>query len=638
MEGFKVIIDFNKMFVNIIAEDNIVDEIATKEELLHYLNEKSIVKGIDYIEIDKAFNELHSLKKSEKYTIVWGKTAIDGKDAEVKFTTDVSGKVYYDNSLKNTLNSVDYKEAIKISRVRKGEIIGIINPPTEGKKGYNIEGKEVHAKDGKDINIALGHGACFSPKRDKIIATQEGRPVIINDKISVEPVYEVHGDVCFETGNIDFNGHVYISGSVQDDFTVKANSIEIRGSVGASHIIAQNDLVIVGGVNGHFTGQIICNGDAYVKYLNDANAEIRGDLKVKKGIINSVAKSLGQIIARKIIGGKIIALKGILTNTIGSEMGVETSLKVGVNYEIEALNHALDNLSKQIENITLRLKDKLGDREYFKKVTPKIQKRIIFEYRAFKEIRKGYLKILAKKSSLVHDDRLLPDSEVIIMDTLHTDVTVSTTICHKEFIYEFSGPIKLVENLSNKSMRIKTFDINNDKMETDDNIDFKNVGEIKYTDEKCTLRYDYFGGVRYTKEGILELERKFAYMIYGQKFSICIAHDKHITRITIVKELKNAGFDNVFDVENHTKLFEVMKQHQNKPLIIICNSSFSRKNGVKLLIELLHYYKNSYGVIMHNKYNIKLIKAAEKIKHLDIISGAFSIQTFKKIVKKFDIH
>ena len=72
-----------------------------------------------------------------------------------------------------------------------------------------------------------------------------GQVVLKNNKISIEPIYIVPGDVSLETGNIVFLGSVIVQGSVHDNFVVKAaGNIDIKGTVQKAFIEAEGDIFL----------------------------------------------------------------------------------------------------------------------------------------------------------------------------------------------------------------------------------------------------------------------------------------------------------------------------------------------------------------------------------------------------------
>ena len=75
------------------------------------------------------------------------------------------------------------------------------------------------------------------------------------EKINVFPVYEVNGDVDYNTGNIDFVGTIVIRGNVRSGFKVKADGdIRIIGSVEGAELEAAGSIEISAGIIGQNKG------------------------------------------------------------------------------------------------------------------------------------------------------------------------------------------------------------------------------------------------------------------------------------------------------------------------------------------------------------------------------------------------
>jgi len=92
-----------------------------------------------------------------------------------------------------------------------------------------------------------------------LYALKDGAVHYVDGSIAVYDVLEINGDVDFNTGNIDFNGYVNIKGTVEDNFSVKAEKdIEIGGvyGIGGVKLIESTggSIYIRGGVAGK-TGQ-----------------------------------------------------------------------------------------------------------------------------------------------------------------------------------------------------------------------------------------------------------------------------------------------------------------------------------------------------------------------------------------------
>ncbi len=641
MEGFRIIIDSQSMFVKLISTNDEIDLLYSEAEVIKYFKHNLINKGINRKEILRAFVELNELIAPTEYIVAMGKWPIHGSDGEIKFHLDMTDKAqYFAPEEDDDISSVDYKASIGTPIVKAGDLICEIVPPTPGIDGYNIYGKIIPANDGKQAKITLGAGFKYDPSMTKVYAESGGRPEFKDNKLTISSIYEIKGDICFETGNIDFDGHVVVRGSVLDDFSIDAKSIEVKGYIGNSFIKTEKDLIVYGGINGKNSesmnsGCIECGGNLLVKYLNDSNIEANGDVIVRKEIVNSEVKSFGKVKAHRIIGGTTTALKGVEVDIVGSEIGTPTIIETGVNYRVKHIDEALANLSWQIDSLLTPIKNYLGDDDYFKRITARNQERFILEYNNFLSIREGYLQLLGKKDAITRDISMVPNSQVIVFKHLFTDVTIFTTTCSKKFVYEFKGPIVLQENLPLKSIKIANY-TKEDKL--DNIVKFNSLEDIKkYTPTKniFKIKLTSLNKIIYTKEGLDDIKKKFYLTIYGQNFTVCIYEDRHIKRVTLENALKKAGIKNIFGVKDAFEALEIVKELEDKNLIVICNLHIGQKEGLEFVSSLLHKAPNNYGIFLADKVTKPLFNAIAKIQSLAIFHETTDVNNIIHQIKNF---
>lgn len=470
MDAFILEIDHETMQATITASPALTDSISDKDLLIARLKEENVLKGINVAEIDKAFSELDECEEGKTYTIAEGQGAINGEHGYIEFFVNVSGKAIYKGSggaegeeqepdsdivpeLDESGEPIDYKNAIKIESVKTGQNIAKIHEPTKGINGFTLTGKEIVAKNGKPAVYRIGEGVELDESTQIIIATQEGRPLYTHKAVSVSPVYEIHGDVCYETGNIHFDGFVHITGNVQDDFIVEAKDIEINGVVGASSITCKNNLTIFGGINGHGKAEVVCNGNAEVKYINAAKVEVKGDLNVAREIVNSTIWCRSQVTAGKILGGEILALQGITARTFGSELGIPTIIEPGANYEIRRIDEASHVLGAQIHKLLKPTSTFFGDNKKFKSLPSERREEIKKQLRYFKRLKAGHDKLSRVRKKLLNADESEPNKQVIVLKHLFQDVTVRTDSCVRQFRTEVTGPAALIEDIATGTIK-----------------------------------------------------------------------------------------------------------------------------------------------------------------------------------------
>lgn len=301
----------------------------TKEQALRALQAENITYGV----LDNVVDDVIRFKLTKPAVIAKGKPPVPGKDAEIKVLFE-SG-VFRKASIEDEFGRVDYRQLQTVQNVVTGQVIAEKDPATPGEPGYDIRGREIPAVPGKDKTLKTGKNAAWSENGLSLIATSGGEPVLVHGRVSIHPVYELKGDVNFDTGNINFSGNVLIHGHVQSGFKVEAEGdITIYGNVDSADIKAGGNLFIQGGISGMDKSEIYCGGDFSAKYIEHATVVCDGNVTAKESImycqINADSKVLVEGGKGLLVGGVIRSGEEISAKIIGSRLGTVTELEVGV--------------------------------------------------------------------------------------------------------------------------------------------------------------------------------------------------------------------------------------------------------------------------------------------------------------------
>jgi hypothetical protein len=201
---------------------------------------------------------------------------------------------------------------------------------------------------------------------DGTIATSDinGQVVMSAEKITVEPVYVVNGDVNLRTGNVLFLGTVLVKGNVDDGFTVKASgNIEVMGSVGRSKLDAEGDVIVHQGIAGKGEGVIRSGKSIWARFVENARCESGDLLVVSDGIMSSRVLSDRKVICKgkraSIVGGQVTAVEEINAKTLGSPSGSETVLEVGFDprrkEKLAETEQNRDELQQKLDELQLNM-------------------------------------------------------------------------------------------------------------------------------------------------------------------------------------------------------------------------------------------------------------------------------------------
>jgi len=250
---------------------------------------------------------------------------------------------------------ISYYEQSSLTIVKKGDVLGILHPPTNGQPGTDVFGRPITAQPGADFTMEPGRNIEVSADGYTFVAQCDGELKMEGNTLSVDPTLNIKSDVDFSTGNINFSGDVIIKGDVKDRFEVRAaGNITIEGMVGAAKIDCGGSLAVQRGIAAKEKGLIIVGKDLTSKYLSSVTAWVQGDTTVESEIVNTKLNCRGKILLRKgaIHGGQATAAGTIETPVVGSPAGVRTIVKAAVDPFLELkINNLEQEKSRLVEKI-----------------------------------------------------------------------------------------------------------------------------------------------------------------------------------------------------------------------------------------------------------------------------------------------
>jgi uncharacterized protein (DUF342 family) len=306
---------------------------CSKEQLEAVLKVNFIIYGVHEDLLSKIANNPKEYLLS-KTIIATGDTPIEGDHGYIKFFYELNhiGK----KPMEMEDGTVDYKEVATLNNVRKGELIAERVPAKEGINGKAVTGEVLFAKTGKEERFKVGKNVVMDAEKLFLFAAMDGMVTETDrEKINVFPVYEVNGDVDYNTGNIDFVGTIVIRGNVRSGFKVKAEGdIRITGSVEAAELDAAGSIEISAGIIGQNKGLVKAAKNVKTNFIQDGIVEAGEDVLVSQSIMHSTIRAGRNVICQGvkglIVGGMIQAGEKVVARTIGNSMATNTIIEVGV--------------------------------------------------------------------------------------------------------------------------------------------------------------------------------------------------------------------------------------------------------------------------------------------------------------------
>ncbi|MBQ7217351.1 MAG: DUF342 domain-containing protein [Synergistaceae bacterium] len=439
----------------------------TVEEVLRALEAHHVKVGIDQTAIESLIARRLG---NQPVAVAVGVPPIEGKDAYIELIKDPDRPFEVRDDEK-----IDFWSRSTIVTVHPGQEIAVKHPLQTGKNGVDVTGGVVKYKPVRDVVFSFGDGL----KRDDVntlllVATAEGQ--LKNDKgrLVVLPELDIHRDIDFGVGSIDFTGAVKIHGAVRDGFHVVAQgNIEVNGPIEGAEIDSQGVIIINGGIRGTGKGIIRANGDIKLKFCDQATIRAGGSIIAEKTILYSRLYAQRAVIAlesgkqSQIVGGRIEAGLEVSCNILGSEMGTKTEVIVGLPPEqlekrkvfTTEIKRFEENLERVEPNLVLLKKmEAAGQLDDNKRAMMMKLTKMKFQLQAGLEGMKKELAELDEQLALVRDKGI-----VRVKDVCYGGVVISVRGL-KYIVHEPCKYTSFIADDEKREIVLKPFDYNKGRL------------------------------------------------------------------------------------------------------------------------------------------------------------------------------
>jgi len=339
-------------------------ECARREDLIEDIKNRLTKKNI---KAEPNLKHLSSVVDESKTTgkdivdliIAKGQSPVMPQDGKLEWTRDYFVEGYQVDA---KTHRIDYHEKRADSIVEKGDLLVKVHPPGLGEPGLDVHGATIKVPQPIKATLKAGPNVFFSEEHSGYITSCSGRVELKGTTLDVSEVYHIHGDVGIKTGNIKHNGQVVIDGDVAPNFKIEATGdIEIRGTMDPSDIACGGNLTVNGGINGRHDIEFRVEGNISSRYIIGVNLECLGDIHVEREICQSVIRTEGEVACEgRVVGGVIMAAKGITVGETGAKEDAETTLVAGVSHgalaAIEAGNSRIEILKKQMHEVKAKIR------------------------------------------------------------------------------------------------------------------------------------------------------------------------------------------------------------------------------------------------------------------------------------------
>jgi len=337
----------------------------TEKEIKDALEKAGIVYGIK----EDVIQQILRLQYADKLPIAEGIPPEKGEDGRIEYKVNLWKKELIPKE--NPDGTVDFREIGYVENVLKGDILAVKIPPIEGTPGVNVYGEPVPPKKGKDVRLPKGKNTEILEDGLTLVSTISGVPGMLmrGGNISVSPLLEVKRDVDFSTGNIDFVGNVLVKGTIRSNFRVKCErNLDVWEDIENADVEVGGNLIVRRGIYGEIERTITVNGNLVAKIIRNANINVKDDIIVEQGIMDSRVKCGGKVVVTSskgvISGGEIRAYAGVYTTNLGSSFGTPTVVIVGKDpwesSELEILIKERNDFEKRLKEVENNIKYIMG--------------------------------------------------------------------------------------------------------------------------------------------------------------------------------------------------------------------------------------------------------------------------------------
>jgi hypothetical protein len=357
------------------------------------------------------------------------------RDKEIKVAKGLPAKpgksgwyeLFFQNNLPespkpSSNGKIDYSSVIVAEMADPGMRLARYHKSEEGHNGTTVLGFEIECSAGQELPPLTGEGIARDEVDNTYYATEQGY-VSYNQEdntLNVRKIYIIKEDANCYNGNIEFDGTVYVQGSINDLTVITASGdVVVDGFVGNATIHAGGNVILKGGMNAGGHGNLTAGGRVMGKFFEAVTIRAKGSVEGQY-FLNCDIETDDCVIARgaksRIIGGRICAAVGVDSEVIGNYGRKKMSIVVGDYHWIDSRVKQHQAFLEKIDEDLLRLEegraklrrmlgdDVVGGNSIYKKTCVAIHTQemeyihIEKEIERLKEVRKRATKAFVKAS------------------------------------------------------------------------------------------------------------------------------------------------------------------------------------------------------------------------------------------------
>jgi uncharacterized protein (DUF342 family) len=309
---------------------------VTEDDIFDVLMTAKVEYGVNMEEVERIVqNQLYPVDT----LIAEGRCPQQGHDGQLEY---LFSRIKYGRPA-DLGYRVDFYDLNLVENVSAGQVLVRQIPADPGEPGMTVQGRLISVRKVREPRLPVGSGTKISSDNPReLLAAVDGFVRLDKksfDRVVVDQMFDVTGDVDMSTGNLDIEGSVKIRGDVKEGFKVNATGdVIVGGSVESCEIQAGGQVDIKGGIIGGHKRAVVHAGDnVTARFAGQADLRAGSNVFISEELLNCVVQTDGMIIVGKqrkstgsIIGGQVSAGHRIEAANVGTESGRRTRLLVGV--------------------------------------------------------------------------------------------------------------------------------------------------------------------------------------------------------------------------------------------------------------------------------------------------------------------
>lgn len=350
----------------------------TEEAVRQKLEDEKVFYGIKEDVLSDIINKALHGEMIENVLVAQGLPSTNGLECVVQFN------IQFEGNRNKTVKGRAREELEKKALVNKDTYIGEFFPPSnEPREGTDIHGESLTPKkqDGGEPQIIEISKYIRQEK------TEEGKVLLYADRgglftydgqrMQLHHIQDIKGNVDRTTGNIRFPGSVLIRGGIQPGFFVLAGQdIQVEDTVIDALLSADGNIKLKSGIKGTKKAALRSKKNILVNFAEDCKLLAVENITVNNACLRAQVKCNGKMIFTsdkgKLIGGRVLARKGMEVHTLGSPKGIKTQVSFGQDYliedQIEVEKREMKKIQQEINKMDLLMQKVLGNKIQLNKI------------------------------------------------------------------------------------------------------------------------------------------------------------------------------------------------------------------------------------------------------------------------------